>query len=374
MMARARRQNGLFDFGTRTYSARLRRTYSDDKERRAEIKRKAAEEKRDAAERKRAALEAQREQRARDREEERQLKADERAERKARLERKKADAQDRKIEREMREKGYRNPAWGYGVYVGHGFGETQVGHFKSKAAAETWARGRYDKYTVKRAFAKNPAQSGAQYRLAQAVLAGTARSKTMTKKVAQEIIDRTPKKLRSLFSESNPVDAAAELSEAWHGRPAETETDYNETVRYHSVLTDLGQLSEIKVYVTDRHVKTINFDDETRLCSSENGKQLYVVGGDQSLDLAALGIEGEAAEKDSVEVGRCYSITYITAKMHLGKADRQTGPYEHTLGEDGGELPILLYDTLNKQVSFAGGSYFIDPTDYDGAHSAGIRD
>jgi hypothetical protein len=37
-------------------------------------------------------------------------------------------------------------------------------------------------------------------------------------------------------------------------------------------------------------------------------------------------------------------------------------------------MPVVLYDTLNETLSFAGGNYFIDATDYDGRHSAGIRD
>lgn len=171
----------------------------------------------------------------------------------------------------------------------------------------------------------------------------------------------------------NPVDAAADLSKAWHGRPAETETDYVEQVRFHGVLTDLGRLMEIKILVSARKAQAIKFDKDTRLCSSENGKQLYVVGGDQSLDLGALGIRGEEADKDLVLVGECHSLTYVTAKQHLGRADKIPGPYEHVLGEDGGEAPMLVYDTLNETVGFAGGSYKIDPTDYDGKHSAGIR-
>lgn len=171
----------------------------------------------------------------------------------------------------------------------------------------------------------------------------------------------------------NPEAAAAELSEAWHGRPAKTATDVIEQVHYHGVLTDLGRLKEITVMVTARKGQKIFFDAETRLASSENGKQLYVVGGDQSLDLEALGIEGEEAEKDCVVVGDIFSIVYVTAKQHLGKEDRDIGPYEHELGEDSGTMPILIYDTMNQEVGFAGGSYFIDPTDYDGRHSAGIR-
>ena len=61
----------------------------------------------------------------------------------------------------------------------------------------------------------NPARSAAQYRLAQAVLSGTARS-SMPRKVAQEIVDRTPAKLRSQYMK-NPTS---------HMRPASRRNEF----------------------------------------------------------------------------------------------------------------------------------------------------
>jgi hypothetical protein len=232
----------------------------------------------------------------------------------------------------------------------------------------------------------NPAVSGVQYRLAQAVLDGTARSSTMSKKAAQEIVDQTPARLRSEYMKRNPrtsLNDAAALSESWHGRPAERATDYNEAFRYRGSLTDLGRLQEIAVLETDRKAMLIRFPPVrdkkgkivyTRLASSENGKQLYIVGGDQSLDLGALGIVGEEAEKDLIPIGEVHHVVYVTAKQHLGKADKVRGPYQHVLGENSGVMPILMYDRLNQQCGFAGGNYHIDPQDYDGKHSAGLRD
>jgi len=66
----------------------------------------------------------------------------------------------------------------------------------------------------------------------------------------------------------NPEDTAAALSEAWHGRAPKTATDIIETVRYHGVLTELGQLQEIKILVTSRKAQAITFDEETFLAGS----------------------------------------------------------------------------------------------------------
>lgn len=225
-----------------------------------------------------------------------------------------------------------------------------------------------------RKYGKNPAKSAEQYRLAQAVLSGTARKAGMSKSAAQEIVDRTPAQLRRLFMKKNPEDAAAALSEAWHGRPAKEATDYVEKIHFHGVLTDLGQLQEIKIWVDDKHTQAIEFDDDTRLASNEKGEQLYIVGGDQSINLGDFGIEGHAAAKDLVTIGPCYSVTYITAKEHLGKQDKLMGPYEHVFAEEDQDEPDIVYDNMNKMLGFSDGEYHIDATDYDGKHSAGIRD
>jgi hypothetical protein len=58
---------------------------------------------------------------------------------------------------EVREYGKgRNPSWGYGIYQGTGFSTKQLAHFRSRVAAETYARSLGLKgYSIKRAFAKD---------------------------------------------------------------------------------------------------------------------------------------------------------------------------------------------------------------------------
>lgn len=170
----------------------------------------------------------------------------------------------------------------------------------------------------------------------------------------------------------NSFAGAAALSSAFHGRPAATATDDFEEVYYHKNLAELGELKELELLVDEKHVLQVEFSGAL-LCASENGRQLYVLGGDQELDLGAVGVEGEEAEKDLVTVAPVYSVTYATGKDHLGAEDRKHGPYYHIFGEEGGTLPTLVYDRLNKKVSFAGGTYHID-RDMEGMFSAGIRD
>ncbi len=164
----------------------------------------------------------------------------------------------------------------------------------------------------------------------------------------------------------NSVQRAAQLSEAFHGRPAQSVKDYVEELKEHSTLADLGKLLCVKLWGGI----TIRFDEDTRLASNEEGTQLFAVGGDQSIDLKLF--PDVDATKESVVLGQIRDLEYETAKFHLGAEDRRKGPYVHRLGEEGGEMPLLCYDTVNELVSFVGGSYRIE-RDMDGKYSAGIR-
>ena len=177
----------------------------------------------------------------------------------------------------------------------------------------------------------------------------------------------------------NSVASAAALSEAFHGRPAETVTEYVEAVREHSTLADFGKL--LALYITDIE----SFDKRlkpgecikieyrgTRLAFSESGTQAYMVGGDQSLDLVAFPWADRS--KESVWIGNVAFIEYETAKFHLGKEDQTPGPYVHHFSEESkGLYPQLAYDTVNELGAFVGGSYYVK-RDMDGKYSAGIRD
>jgi HNH endonuclease len=190
-------------------------------------------------------------------------------------------------------------------------------------------------------------------------------------------IHKTPKAKRREFAgeiwdrrkvRDNPVEAARDLAEAFHGRSAGEVTEVIEELEEHGVLADLGQLNEI---VIRKPKRTIRFDKNTRFASSEEGTQLFLVGGDQSVDLGAFPDVDES--KETVVLGEAESVTYTTAKFHLGDEDKESGPYEHKFAEDGGTRPLVIYDTRNRLLSFAGGTYATEK-DMDGKYSAGIKD
>lgn len=181
----------------------------------------------------------------------------------------------------------------------------------------------------------------------------------------------------------NPEDGAARLAESFHGAPAEKVTEIRETVHEHEWLATLGWLISCIVITPTDLEATIFFphecigdrkceicetkpDDDIhvapdsawrpRLASSEDGRQLYFEGGNQSVDLKPLEMDGKEWAKDLMVLGVLVQVTYETKK----KFDKfKLTDYYHDLGEETGEQPMMLFDTLNERCSVAGGQYKI---------------
>ncbi len=262
---------------------------------------------------------------------------------------------------------------------------------------------------------KNPAKSAAQYRMAQAVLSGTAKYGNMPRKVAQEIVDRTPAKLRSAFMKANrgcvngvrveggkrkpgkrkrnPEADAKALSEKFHGRPATSTRVITEKRHVHKHLTELGKLVRLVIDTPTGLVAVVNFNTTNPkrivyLSSSEKdpktgklvGKQLYFKGGDQEVNLKQMGMDDDLWIRDRMELGRLHefkrgepliingeqvkgSITYMTRKAH---DNYKLIDYWHRAGEETGRKvgpaarPLVIYDYRNKKLELAGGQYTVD--------------
>jgi hypothetical protein len=176
----------------------------------------------------------------------------------------------------------------------------------------------------------------------------------------------------------NPEDAARELSERFHGMPSDTTTVIETLVHVHEHKTELGDLTEMKLITLNGAARdmTIKFKaDLPKLGSNENpedGTQLFVDGGDQELDLDALGFEDEGWRKEAMVIGVLYEITYDTRKAMDGG---QIISYFHGLGEEDlkksrskpqlGVQPTLIYhppieaegQKFPARLEIAGGRY-----------------
>lgn len=157
----------------------------------------------------------------------------------------------------------------------------------------------------------------------------------------------------------NPQESSAALYETFHQKAPERIDEYEEHVHYHGWLAELGEMREIKVdlvYMDPPKQATIEFEPGTKLGCSEDGRQLYLVGGDQSLDLKALGFNRDWI-RDYMLIGVLSELTYRTKK---GFDKFEVIDYYHEVGEDTGDLPILAYDNMNQQLMIIGGKYRVE--------------
>lgn len=162
----------------------------------------------------------------------------------------------------------------------------------------------------------------------------------------------------------NPDEASAELYEEFHGKPSEQLTEYVYEEHEHDSLGQLGELISVTVLTTTGYEAKIDApsidgpaNDVVQLCSSENvnplKRQLYFIGGNQAIDVDALGFS-EVDIKDLMVIGVLTQVEYCTQKkFHKFKPV----DYYHELGEETGVQPILLYDPISQLMKVAGGAY-----------------
>ncbi len=97
--------------------------------------------------------------------------------------------------------------------------------------------------------------------------------------------------------------------------------------------------------------------DEIRLAASADGKQLYLLGGQQHKFADSLDAFGSEVEHDRLDLGDLISVTYSAKKAQAG--DTKPHPYYHIFGEEGGTAPRAFFDTINKRIGLAGGTYHL---------------
>ena len=154
----------------------------------------------------------------------------------------------------------------------------------------------------------------------------------------------------------NHGETAADVFEGFHGTPATRTEVYEDRILIEDSLAECGPLQSIRVKTVTGFTTTIKFDKDRQpiLCSSPDRNQLYIVGGDQELDLRGLGFEGESKIKHLMKIGVAKQVTYFAKK---GFDNFEPTDYFHDLGEENGVKPDLMYDTLNKTLSLIGGDY-----------------
>lgn len=180
---------------------------------------------------------------------------------------------------------------------------------------------------------------------------------------------------RKAAGKRNPVHAAEDAYQKFHGRPATEEMVFESVEHEHEVYADVGELIALVIVPEGekRGVRLFGFGG-SRLTMNENWEhpQLFVIGGDQSVELSQFGIN-KAHEREIL--GKVADIEYYTVKDHLGR-DGGEADYHHKFGEETARgkkahfriqvSPTAAYDTLNQVISLWGGKYSIE--------EEGIRD
>lgn len=152
------------------------------------------------------------------------------------------------------------------------------------------------------------------------------------------------------------MEAAAAQFERFHGKEPGKVVEYLEELRYPDKFAELGRLVELRIYLNDDNPDfALTRFGSTQVVSTPDGSNIYFLGGDQAIDLAALDI---ASDKDYVELGPCTYISYYTIK---GFHDFQPTTYWHQFGEEDGIFPTLVYDRLNKRLCLQSGNYRVRP-------------
>lgn len=152
---------------------------------------------------------------------------------------------------------------------------------------------------------------------------------------------------------SGEDSAAARMFKTFHGRKATTVQDIATRMQDRRTLSGLGKM----VYLQTVDGLPIKFTaaDKVMLACDPEGQQLYFVGGNQDVTgiLKQAGIE---SRKDLIDVGECQIICYATDKDFDNFEEID---YQHEFGEEGGALPMLVFDRLNKSLFLVGGDYQI---------------
>lgn len=218
--------------------------------------------------------------------------------------------------------------------------------------------------------------------------------KSLGKRVARGV----SKTFHPSKSRKNPMDVALKRYEEFHGMPSEEILEFEEKEHHHSAKVGLGQLVSILVTLINGRVVPLNspgfsekgsngrmyweFDQKTPivkrvyLTSSEDGRQLFIDGGDQSIPtdaLRALGITADD-EHDHMLIGTIKMVTYRTRKTFEDKGKNELD-FFHKFGGEGsrGVAPVLLYFKRSQKLRVAGGRYKIAPPRKDlGSVSPGI--
>jgi hypothetical protein len=154
-----------------------------------------------------------------------------------------------------------------------------------------------------------------------------------------------------LGKKRNPASQASEAYTDFHGRASEEVVTVKTEVHYHKHLAACGELRKLVIKPVGKLFSvTLSGFKKALLAFNENRTQLFIEGGDQSVDLKQFGIK---TPHETETLGEVRVIEYFTIKDHLGDEGGKA-VYVHKFSKP---YPVLIYNVLDQQLTFSGGSY-----------------
>ena len=189
-----------------------------------------------------------------------------------------------------------------------------------------------------------------------------------TPKATRRGAGRAAKNARSHRRNPDESSQAVKLFESFHGkspkeiieaqRSSVMREDYTALGTLIALGFDGGGFSESALVNKWEKCPNISFQgDHVKLASSPNGRQLYLIGGNQNLDAALNDFEGVDPRKDLIDLGDVFFVVYLARKVH---SNFEPTEWVHRFGAKTDSLPRLVYDKLKKEITLVGGEYFID--------------
>ena len=175
----------------------------------------------------------------------------------------------------------------------------------------------------------------------------------------------------------NPADLAAEAYEKFHGQPPSEFVEVTERIHHHANLFSVGNLESLTIRTIDKtsEVKLSGFKGAILAANEQAFKelsrtghsraQLFVKGGDQSVNLEDFGIDPDKAHETET-LGKAIDVDYETNKVHLGDEGgeavyhhkfRRTREGDAEVKVRWARYPDVIYRVLDERLEFSGGSY-----------------
>lgn len=197
-----------------------------------------------------------------------------------------------------------------------------------------------------------PRRRRAAYKKAQKDLMAWGLTREQTADALRQADDMFDLERRS-ENRGNPAEAARAVSEEFHGRKVREMVPVTERRHYHKFLAELGELTLLVIHTPDgRHKVELTQFAGALLCTNEDKNQLFIKGGDQTVNLRDFGVR-DPHEKE--HLGELRKIAYFTDKEHLGDEGGEAD-YHHSFSKP---YPHVDFRTRDTHLEISGGRYKI---------------